>query len=97
MNKGTLRSPCWCGQVNAREGNQVSRLEPHFPSARRARFIASQPKGSDPGGSDPWFHTTFRFFSGRERTGFPVAAKIAFITAGAITQMVGSPTPPQKS
>ncbi len=27
----------------------------------------------------------------------PVAAKIAFATAGAATQIVGSPTPPQKS
>ena len=42
-------------------------------------------------------YTSFTFFSGRLRTGLPVAAKIAFITAGATTQMVGSPTPPQKS
>jgi hypothetical protein len=34
---------------------------------------------------------------GRSRTGLPVAAKIAFNTAGPTTQMVGSPTPPQKS
>src|SRR3954447_20672064 len=37
------------------------------------------------------------FFSGRLRTGLPVAAWIAFSTAGAATQMVGSSTPPQKS
>ncbi len=42
-------------------------------------------------------YTSFTFFSGRLRTGFPVAAKIAFITEGVTTQMVGSPTPPQKS
>src|SRR5580693_914963 len=42
-------------------------------------------------------YTSFTFFSGRLRTGLPVAAKIAFITEGATTQMVGSPTPPQKS
>ena len=42
-------------------------------------------------------YTSFTFFSGKLRTGLPVAAKIAFITAGATTQMVGSPTPPQKS
>jgi hypothetical protein len=30
-----------------------------------------------------------------ERMRLPVAAKIAFSTAGAATQMVGSPTPPQ--
>jgi hypothetical protein len=42
-------------------------------------------------------YTSFTFLSGRSRTGLPVAAKIAFITAGVTTQMVGSPTPPQKS
>jgi hypothetical protein len=42
-------------------------------------------------------YTSFRFFSGRLRTGFPVAAWIAFSTEGVTTQMVGSPTPPQKS
>jgi hypothetical protein len=42
-------------------------------------------------------YTSFTFLSGRLRTGLPVAAKIAFITAGVTTQMVGSPTPPQKS
>ncbi len=42
-------------------------------------------------------YTSLTFFSGRLRTGFPVAAKIAFITDGATTQIVGSPTPPQKS
>ena len=36
-------------------------------------------------------------FSGNVRTGLPVAAKIAFSTDGAVTQIVGSPTPPQKS
>src|SRR5438552_3375467 len=38
----------------------------------------------------PWF------FSGNERMRLPVAAKYAFSTAGAATQTVGSPTPPQK-
>jgi hypothetical protein len=42
-------------------------------------------------------YANFAFFSGRLRTGLPVAAKIALRTAGVITQMVGSPTPPQKS
>jgi hypothetical protein len=35
-------------------------------------------------------------FSGSSRMRLPVAAKIAFSTAGAATAMVGSPTPPQK-
>ena len=34
--------------------------------------------------------------SGKSRTRLPVAAKIAFSTAGAATAIVGSPTPPQK-
>jgi len=37
----------------------------------------------------PWF------FSGNVRMRLPVAAAIAFSTAGAATQIVGSPTPPQ--
>jgi putative transposase len=37
----------------------------------------------------PWF------FSGTVRMRLPVAAKNAFRTAGAATQIVGSPTPPQ--
>jgi hypothetical protein len=45
----------------------------------------------------PRRYTSFTFLSGRLRTGLPVAAKIAFITAGVTTQIVGSPTPPQKS
>src|ERR1019366_424450 len=42
-------------------------------------------------------YTNFTFFSGRLRTGLPVAAKMALSTAGATTLIVGSPTPPQKS
>src|SRR4029077_17544788 len=37
------------------------------------------------------------FINGSERMRLPVAAKIALSTAGAATQIVGSPTPPQKS
>jgi len=42
-------------------------------------------------------YTSLTFFSGRLRTGLPVAAWIAFRTAGDTTAMVGSPMPPQKS
>src|SRR6185312_9373012 len=42
-------------------------------------------------------YTSLTFFSGKLRTGLPVAAWMALSTAGAATQMVGSPTPPQKS
>ena len=37
------------------------------------------------------------FFNGNERMRLPVAANNALSTAGAATQIVGSPTPPQKS
>src|SRR5215472_5708064 len=37
------------------------------------------------------------FFSGNERMRCPVALNIALSTAGAATQIVGSPTPPQGS
>src|SRR6516162_5329563 len=36
------------------------------------------------------------FFNGNERMRLPVAAKYALSTAGGATQIVGSPTPPQK-
>ena len=36
------------------------------------------------------------FLSGNERIRLPVALKKALSTAGAATQIVGSPTPPQK-
>ena len=42
-------------------------------------------------------YTSLTFLSGRLRIGLPVAAKMALSTAGATTQIVGSPTPPQKS
>ena len=57
----------------------------------RARGLAPAPRNDQDG------YTSFTFFSGNSRTGLPVAAWIALSTAGATTQMVGSPTPPQKS
>src|SRR5262249_26200235 len=42
-------------------------------------------------------YTSLTFLSGKLRTGLPVAAKIALRTAGVTTEIVGSPTPPQKS
>jgi len=42
-------------------------------------------------------YTSFTFLSGRLRTGLPVAAKMPLSTAGVTTEIVGSPTPPQKS
>src|SRR4030095_8600789 len=42
-------------------------------------------------------YTSFTCLSGRLRTGLPVAAKMALSTAGVTTEIVGSPTPPQKA
>src|SRR5436305_1692148 len=47
-------------------------------------------------GRTPHALCSFTFFRGSERTGWPVAAKMAFMTAGDATEMVGSPMPPQK-
>jgi len=51
-----------------------------------------------PSGRRLTFHANDRlwFFSGNERIRLPVALKNALSTAGAATQIVGSPTPPQK-
>ena len=54
--------------------------------------------GTPRGGPSPAAHARRRSwsFSGSCRMRLPVAAKIAFSTAGAATAIVGSPTPPQK-
>src|SRR5262249_39686536 len=59
------------------------------PLRRDVRVTARGPKR--------FRYTNLTFFSGRLRTGLPVAAKIALSTAGVTTLIVGSPTPPQKS
>ena len=48
-------------------------------------------------GHKPAPQASLMFFNGKLRTGLPVAAWMALSTAGATTQIVGSPTPPQKS
>ena len=82
--------------VGARYG--AENTDPH-PDATLARRVDPPRKGEGnrPSLPLPRTYTSFTFFSGRLRTGFPVAARIAFATAGMTTQMVGSPTPPQKS
>jgi hypothetical protein len=55
---------------------------------------ANTPRGSCDGQRVQAF-CSFTLLSGSVCTGLPVAAKIAFKTAGAATQIVGSPTPPQ--
>jgi len=59
-----------------------------LPKGRAAAFTAAALPAYT--SSMPWF------LSGNERMRLPVAAKNAFNTAGAATQIVGSPTPPQK-
>jgi hypothetical protein len=79
--------------------DHVRWLSGAYLAARRA-MRAKRNRLPDGGGGKQRFvldYTSLTFFSGRLRTGLPVAAKIAFITDGATTQMVGSPTPPQKS
>ena len=83
-------------------GNPDPRTDEAIP--RRAAEIASRssPPGlpqARPGARNDAYlcYVSFTFFSGRVRTGLPVAAWIALSTAGVVTQMVGSPTPPQKS
>jgi hypothetical protein len=73
-------------------------------SARRERGRggAAEPGAGPASGSallkgEAPFYTSRTFFSGRLRTGLPVAARMALSTAGATTEIVGSPTPPQKS
>jgi hypothetical protein len=58
-------------------------------------YAPSPACGGRPGWGRPY--TSFWFLSGSERTGLPVAAWIALSTEGVTTQIVGSPTPPQKS
>ena len=75
-----------------RAGHLVGRRHPgrHARLMPRAQRCCRRPALRGP-------YTSFTCFSGRLRTGLPVAAWIAFSTQGATTQIVGSPTPPQKS
>ncbi len=73
----------WCGcpcRRNRRDGSR-KRDHPSKSPLRRHHLLHAR---------------SLRFLSGSDRTGLPVAAKMAFITAGAATMIVGSPTPPQK-
>src|SRR5213596_3216899 len=63
-------------------------VRPSFPLSRRERGTGGEDPESGGGGA----HTTFPIGSFLMR--FPVAAKIACATAGAIGGVPGSPTPP---
>ena len=85
--------------VRHRHCTRPLRFAPSQTDSAGARSCA---RALDAGGVIPnrvrkFYYANFIFFSGRLRTGLPVAAKIAFRTAGATTLIVGSPTPPQKS
>jgi hypothetical protein len=67
--------------------------------ARVAFMLASPGKNGTAAFATPPFPFAYAiamewFFSGNERIRLPVARKYAFITAGAATQIVGSPMPP---
>ena len=64
---------------------------------RRQRLSCWSSRGACLLHRHPAGHANFTCFSGRLRTGLPVAAWIALSTLGVTTQIVGSPTPPQKS
>ena len=80
-----------------RESGAGCTTTPRLATPPLASTLPASGEGKDRVRGSRLPYTSFTFFSGRLRTGLPVAAKIAFITAGATTQMVGSPTPPQKS
>jgi hypothetical protein len=63
----------------------------------RSTLLPPHARGRELGAAPPQRYASLAFLSGKLRTGLPVAAWIALSTAGVTTQMVGSPTPPQKS
>lgn len=83
---------------NFRRDNRSRRAEPAGVELAQSDGVTLVAEcQTPPVNSSPICYTNFTFLSGKLRTGLPVAAKIAFSTAGATTLMVGSPTPPQKS
>ena len=88
------------GKEGARRGAKRSGFAAASPARRKNSHPPSPLCGygaACPCHSEVKTYTSLTFLSGRLRTGLPVAAKMALSTAGATTQMVGSPTPPQKS
>ena len=101
-------SPHWVVVIHEDDcGENVDGLQTKRPlqgkrprSGRNYQVVisgAAQRRTRNDSGEMVFAYTSFTFFSGRLRIGLPVAAKIPLSTAGAATQMVGSPTPPQKS
>src|SRR6266478_3862182 len=92
-----------CSRVFAKKG-QIRNAGDGSGQASQARHSAPDevPRLEIPpdrlrGNRQRYAFNSFTFLSGRLRTGLPVAAAIALSTEGATTQIVGSPTPPQKS
>ena len=81
------------GRVAARAGHRAGRRPGRRPGVGGGQDRHPRPQREASGGAG---HARLWFFSGRVRMRLPVAAKMAFSTAGAATAMVGSPTPPQK-
>jgi len=73
-----------CSRISIRERNWRGRWAGDRDATDRAKAAKARHANSTPS-----------FFSGTERMRLPVAAKKALSTAGAATQIVGSPTPPK--
>src|SRR5207237_1959344 len=75
--------------VGSEELEGAEEYVPWRSRSDRAQRAAARALGSAYTSWMPWF------FNGTERMRLPVALKNAFSTAGAATQIVGSPIPPQ--
>ena len=79
-----------CFRSSDRPGTNAPGFDaPHplpLPAVRCANGRRGERRRRGLSGTQRAAHASFRFFSGSERTGLPVAAKMAFITAGATTQ-----------
>jgi len=90
-------NPLVLQQPMSQEKNQKTNGPPAYASGR---CVVPARRGAKPTARRSYsrsrrLYTSLTFFSGRLRTGLPVAAWIALRTAGDTTEMVGSPTPPQ--
>src|SRR5262245_9378737 len=97
-NAGTDRSPqAAVGSMRKAGLDQCATQE--RAAATGVPVAAGRPKGDGGQGppSDAYAIAILWFFRGNERMRLPVALKYALSTAGAATQIVGSPMPPQGS
>jgi len=107
VNPLAIRSVTVPARLSRGTGDVTGSMRDDTPSTPRRRQAAPPTRGrprrsrrtrSPRPGTSTFVYTIVMpwFFSGKVRMRLPVAAKNAFSTAGAATQIVGSPTPPQK-